>query len=198
MRALELSLRNFRMFEEVDLELPARVIGIFGPNGAGKSTLVESIAFALYGVEAARTKKDLIRSDGVLADCEVRLVFEHGGEQYEIRRAIKGRGHTPEAELFVGDLLLAAGTTEVDAEVQRLLHMDLRVFRASVYAEQKQLDAFSDVTSSRRKEMALRLLGIKPVDEARMAAKREARTSSQGAARLEEAVADIAELEAAL
>jgi exonuclease SbcC len=186
------------MFEEVDLELPARVIGIFGPNGAGKSTLVESIAFALYGVEAARTKKDLIRSDGVLADCEVRLVFEHGGEQYEIRRAIKGRGHTPEAELFVGDLLLAAGTTEVDAEVQRLLHMDLRVFRASVYAEQKQLDAFSDVTSSRRKEMALRLLGIKPVDEARMAAKREARTSSQGAARLEEAVADIAELEAAL
>jgi exonuclease SbcC len=197
-RVLELSLRNFRMFDEVDLELPARVIGIFGPNGAGKSTLVESVAFALYGVEAARTKKDLIRSEGVLADCEVRLVFEHGGEHYEIRRAIKGRGHTPEAELFVGDLLLASGTTEVDAEVQRLLHMDLRVFRSSVYAEQKQLDAFSDVTSARRKEMALRLLGIKPVDEARMAAKREARASLQGAARLEGAVADIAELEAAL
>ena len=28
MRALELSLRNYRVFEEVDLELPARVIGI--------------------------------------------------------------------------------------------------------------------------------------------------------------------------
>ena len=55
MRVLELSLRNYRVFEEVDLELPARVIGIFGPNGAGKSTLVESIAFALYGADATRT-----------------------------------------------------------------------------------------------------------------------------------------------
>ena len=57
MRVLELSLRNYRIFEEVDLELPARVIGIFGVNGAGKSTLMESIAFACYGVDAARTKK---------------------------------------------------------------------------------------------------------------------------------------------
>ena len=46
MRVLELSLRNYRIFEEVDLELPARVIGVFGVNGAGKSTLMESIAFA--------------------------------------------------------------------------------------------------------------------------------------------------------
>ena len=57
MRVLELSLRNYRIFEEVDLELPARVIGIFGENGAGKSSLMESIAFACYGVDAARTKK---------------------------------------------------------------------------------------------------------------------------------------------
>ncbi|HEV3474623.1 MAG TPA: AAA family ATPase, partial [Actinomycetota bacterium] len=63
MRILELSLRNYRVFEELDLELPARVIGIFGPNGAGKSTLIESIAFALYG--RARTAKDQIRTDGV-------------------------------------------------------------------------------------------------------------------------------------
>ena len=55
MRVLELSLRNYRIFEEVDLELPARVIGIFGENGAGKSSLMESIAFACYGVDAART-----------------------------------------------------------------------------------------------------------------------------------------------
>jgi len=64
MRVLELSLRNYRIFEEVDLELPARVIGIFGVNGAGKSTLMESIAFACYGVDAARTKKSGGRSAG--------------------------------------------------------------------------------------------------------------------------------------
>jgi DNA repair exonuclease SbcCD ATPase subunit len=198
MRVLELSLRNYRVFDEVDLELPARVIGIFGENGAGKSSLMESIAFACYGVDAARTKKHEIRTHGILTDCLVRLVFEHAGQQYEVRRTIKGKGHTPEAELFGGDMLLASGTTEVDAEIRRLLHMDLHVFRASVYAEQKQLDAFSDVTPGRRKEMALRLLGIRPVEEARNASRREARATKESAIQLAGAVADLAALEAEL
>lgn len=171
------------------------MIGIFGENGSGKSTLMESIAFALYGVNAARTKKQEIRTQGVLADCLVRLAFEHGGQQYEVRRSLIGRNSTPEAELFVGELILAAGTTEVDAEVQRLLHMDLQVFRASAFAEQKQLDAFSDVTPGKRKEMALRLLGIRPVDEARTVARREAKASRQSAEQLTGAVADLTELE---
>jgi DNA repair exonuclease SbcCD ATPase subunit len=197
-RVLELSLRNYRVFEQVDLELPARVIGIFGENGSGKSALMESIAFALYGVDAARTKKHQIRTHGVLTDCEVRIAFEHAGQPFEVRRTIKGRGHAPDAQLFGGGLQLAAGTTEVDAEVRRLLHMDLHVFRSSVYAEQKQLDAFSDLTPGKRKEMALRLLGIKPVDDARSAAKAEARRTSENARQLEGAVADLAELEAEL
>src|ERR671918_261221 len=179
MRVVELSLRNYRVFEEVDLEIPARVIGIFGENGAGKTTLVESVAFALYGVDAARTKKQEIRTHGVLTDCEVRVAFEHAGSQFEVRRSIKGRGHTPEAELYGGDLLLASGTTDV-------------------YAEQKQLDAFSDLGPARRKEMALRLLGIKPVDDARTFARREARATRESAGQLEDAVADIAALEAEL
>jgi exonuclease SbcC len=195
---LELSLRNYRVFEEVDLELPPQVIGIFGPNGSGKSTLVESIAVALYGVGAARTKKQEIRTQGRLTDCEVRLVFEHGGQPYEVRRSLKGRGHTPGAELYGGGLLLASGVTEVDTEVQRLLHMDLSVFRASVYAEQKQLDAFSEVTAGKRKEMALRLLGIRPVDDARKTARAESRMATQSAEQLAGAVADIAGLEAQL
>src|SRR6266571_5079475 len=196
MRVRELSLRNYRVFEEVDLELPGdQVIGIFGPNGGGKSSLVESIAFACYGVDAARTKKNEIRTQGLLTDCEVRMVFEHGGQQYEVRRSIRGKGHTPEAELFVGGLVLAAGTTEVEAEMRRLLHMDLRVFRASVFAEQKQLDAFSDVTPGKRKEMALRLLGIRPVDDARTAARREARSTRQSAALLDAATERFAAAE---
>ena len=198
MKALELSLRNYRVFEEIDLELPASVIGIFGENGSGKSTLMESIAFALYGVNAARTKKQEIRTQGVLADCLVRLAFEHGGQQYEVRRSLIGRNSTPEAELFVGNLILASGTAEVNGEVERLLHMDLPVFRASAFAEQKQLDAFSDMTTGRRQEMALRLLGIRPVDEARTVARKEARASKQSAEQLTGAVADLTELEGRL
>ncbi len=196
MNIRELSLRNYRVFEEVDLELPARVIGIFGPNGSGKSTLMESVMFALYG--KARTSKNEIRTDGLLTDCEVRLVFDHGGSSYEVRRAIRGKNHATDAELFVGDLQLAAGVTDVDGEIRKLLRMDQQVFRASVFAEQKQLDAFSDVTASKRKEMVLRLLGIRPVDDARAAARKDARAQKQGAEQLTAAVADLPSLEAAL
>ena len=196
MRILELSLRNYRVFDEVDLELPARVIGIFGPNGAGKSTLVESIGFACFGM--SRTNRDQIRTGGVLTDCAVRLVFEHGASQYEVRRTIRGRNHQTDAELFVGDRQLAAGVKEVDAEIQRLLRMDVHVFRASVFAEQKQLDAFSDVTKAKRREMVLRLLGIRPVDDARTAARKEARDTRTAAERLAGALPDAAALEAAL
>jgi DNA repair exonuclease SbcCD ATPase subunit len=159
---------------------------------------MESIAFACYGVDAARTKKQEIRTHGVLTDCEVRLVFEHAGQPYEVRRTIRGKGHAPEAELFGGGVTLASGTTEVDAEIRGLLHMDLQVFRASVYAEQKQLDAFSDVTPGRRKEMALRLLGIRPVEDARNASRREARATRESADQLTGAVPDVAALEADL
>jgi len=197
-RVLELTLRNSRVFEDLHLELPARVIGIFGENGSGKSTLMESVAFACYGVDATRTKKQHIRTHGTLDDGVVHLVFEHAGQQFEIRRTIKGRGHTPEAELYGGGLLLASGVTDVDAEMARILHMDLHVFRASVYAEQKQLDAFSDVTTGKRKEMALRLLGIKPVDDARIVARREARATKENASQLQGAVPDVAALEAQL
>jgi exonuclease SbcC len=189
MRVLELSLRNYRVFEEVDLELPARVIGIFGPNGAGKSSLIESIAFAIYG--RARTHRNQIRTDGVLTDCAVRLVFEHGAQQYEVRRTIRGKGHQTEAELFVGGRQLAAGVTEVDQELAGLLRMDVHVFRASVFAEQKQLDAFSDVTRARRKDMVLRLLGVRPVDEARTAARKEAREVKGDADRLAGSLPDV-------
>jgi DNA repair protein SbcC/Rad50 len=192
-RVLELSLRNYRVFEQVDLELPARVIGIFGPNGAGKSALVESMLYALYG--QARTAKQDIRTHSVLTDCEVRLVFQHGGQQYEVRRTIRGKNHQTEAEILVGDLSLAVGVQEVDAEIRRLLRMDHQVFRASVFAEQKQLDAFSDLTKARRKEMVLRLLGIKPVDEARGAARLVARDTKRDADRMAGQLPDPAELE---
>jgi exonuclease SbcC len=197
-RILELSLRNYRVFEEVDLELPAKAIGIFGENGSGKTTLMESIGFACFGVDASRTKKQEIRTEGLLTDCEVRMAFEHGGRQYEVRRLLRGKGSSPEAELYAGDLQLAAGVTDVDAEIRRLLHMDLHVFRASVFAEQKQLDALSSMRPGERKAMALRLLGIKPVEEARFAARREAKATKQSAEQLSDAIVDVAELEAAV
>jgi DNA repair protein SbcC/Rad50 len=157
------------------------------------SSLIESVGYALYG--RARTDKKLIRTHGVLTDCQVRLAFEHGGQQYEVRRTIRGKNHQTDAELFVGNAQLAAGVTDVDAEIRRLLKMEHRVFRASVFADQKQLDAFSDVRPGDRKEMALRLLGITPVEKARAAARKEARDRKKSVEQLAGALPDLGALE---
>ena len=45
--------------------------------------------------------------------------------------------------------------------------MDDAAFRASVFAEQKQLAAFSSQTPAERRQLVLQLLGITPLDAAR-------------------------------
>ncbi|MGH2712185.1 MAG: ATP-binding protein [Actinomycetota bacterium] len=76
--------------------------------------------------------------------------------------------------------------------------MDHQIFRASVFAEQKQLDAFSDITKGERKKMVLRLLGIKPVDDAIASARKEARDQRATTEKMAGSLPDPAEQEATL
>ena len=64
MQINRLRLCNFRQHENTDLELGAGLTGIIGPNGAGKTTLLEAIAWAMYGMPAARGSRDTIRRRG--------------------------------------------------------------------------------------------------------------------------------------
>ena len=74
MRVVRVSLANFRVFPEVDIEVPPGVVGVYGPNGSGKSTLVEAILWALFGV--ARTAKESLRRDGAEGECRATVEFE--------------------------------------------------------------------------------------------------------------------------
>src|SRR5438128_1069126 len=78
MRVTSLSLRNFRVFPELDLEMPPGVVGIYGPNGAGKSTLAESIMWARSAVEQIEAARLVLGDVEALAaeatDLEARLV----------------------------------------------------------------------------------------------------------------------------
>ena len=76
MRITRLLLRNYRVYEdEVEIEIPPGLVGVYGPNGAGKSYLIESIPWTLYG--ATRTTKDDVRTSGVNGECVTELEFEH-------------------------------------------------------------------------------------------------------------------------
>lgn len=175
MRVTHLSLANFRVFPQLDLELPPGVVGIYGPNGSGKSTLVEAILWALFGV--ARTAKDSLRTDGATGECRASVEFEHDGHRYEVTRALSGTANGVRAEATCDDQRLAAGALAVRQYVHHVLGMSAEAFRSSVFCEQKQLDAFSGRRPEERRRLVLDLLGITPLDRARDAARAKARAA---------------------
>src|ERR1700753_308588 len=158
-----LSLRNSRVYEEeLDLELPPGLVGIYGPNGAGKSTLLEAIVFTLWG--KARTARSDIRSSGVGGDCVTEGEFEHEGHLCVVRRSLRGINSMTQVEVHCDDALMSTGTREAERYVQSILGMNAAACRASVFAEQKQLAAFSDQPPAERRRLVLQLLGITPLD----------------------------------
>lgn len=188
-----LFLRNFRVYEEeLDLALPPGLVGIYGPNGAGKSTLLEAILFTLWG--KARTGRDQIRSAGVGADCITEVTFEHEGHLYLVRRWLSGINSTVRAEAHCDGLVMSEGARDTAVYVHSVLGLDDAAFRASVFAEQKQLAAFSSHSPADRRRLVLGLLGITPLDAARDAARRDSRQSNEDHQRLRAMLPDLGEL----
>jgi len=197
MRVTRLYLRNYRVYEEpLDLELPPGLVGIYGLNGAGKSNLIESIRWTLYG--RTRTSIEEVRTSGVNADCLTEVEFEHEGHLYLVRRGIVGAGATVRATAFADGQQVAEGVRDTGRYVHSILGMDDASFRASVFAEQKQLASFSTQTPAERRRLVLQLLGITPLDAARDAARRDARDRAQQHERLRGMLADLDVAKAAL
>ncbi|HEX4541308.1 MAG TPA: SMC family ATPase [Acidimicrobiales bacterium] len=197
MRITRLYLRNYRTFEDpVELELPGGLVGVYGPNGAGKSALVESIPFALYG--RSRTTKDEVRTSGVGAECVVEVELEHEDHLYLVRRTISGANHAVKAEAYCDRLQVAEGARDTTRYVHSVLGMDDAAFRASVFAEQKQLSAFSEQSPADRRRLVLQLLGITPLEIARDRARRDARLADDQLQRLRQMVPDLDRLRVGL
>src|SRR5438270_2288303 len=97
MRLNRLRLCNFRQHVDTRIEFDAGITAIIGPNGSGKSTILEAIAWALYGMPAARGTRESIRSYRAAprASVKVELDFELGGHRYLISRGLTN------AELFL-------------------------------------------------------------------------------------------------
>ncbi|MDQ1402713.1 MAG: repair protein SbcC/Rad50 [Actinomycetota bacterium] len=168
-----LYLRNYRVYEDpVDLELPGGLIGIVGANGAGKSYLIESIPWTLFG--RTRTSKDDVRTTGVNGDCITEVEFEHEGHVYVVRRTLTGINNTVKVEVHADGLQVATSVREVQRYMHSVLGMDDVAFRSSVFAEQKQLAAFSTNRPAERRDLVLKLLGITPLDVARDLARKDA------------------------
>jgi exonuclease SbcC len=157
------------------------------------SSLVEAIRWTLYG--KARTPNDQIRTSGINGECVTEVEFEHEGHLYLVRRTIAGVNHSVKAEAHWNGQQVAEGVRDVATYVHSVIGMDDTAFRASVFAEQKQIAAFSATSPQKRRDLVLRLLGITPLDKARDTARSDARDARADHERLAARLPDLAELE---
>jgi len=164
MRLLRLKLANFRQHADTDVEFQDGLTGIIGPNGAGKSTLLEAIAWAVYGMDAARGKRDSIRWRRAKPRAEVRveLEFRLGTHEYRVCRTMYG------ADLYLDGAAqpIATSLQEVTARLERVLAMTREEFFNTYFTGQKELAVMAAMKPAERGRFLSRLLGYDKITTA--------------------------------
>ena len=152
-----LRLVNFRQHENTEIEFGNGLTGIIGPNGAGKTTLLEAIAWAMYGMPAARGTRESIKRRGAppRAGVEVELAFSLGAHRYRVVRKMGG------AELYLdaSDAPIATGIGPVTDRVTRLMGMRRDEFFNTYFTGQKELAVMSAMKPTERAQFLSRVLG---------------------------------------
>ena len=166
-----IKLKNYRRFQDLELNLPENLIGIIGNNGVGKTTIVEAIGWCLYGNRIRRTDKQDIRSQCCKAadPCSVELIFSCGDHEYKIIRQLKGKTAIVEAAIYLNANSEPEAVQErgVNDFVEKLLNLDYKSFFISVFAKQRDLAALSTLQPEERRKSVARLINIESIDRAR-------------------------------
>ncbi len=157
MRLNSLHLCNFRQHVDTRIDFETGITGIIGPNGSGKTTILEAIAWALYGMPAARGTRESIRSYRApsRAAVKVELDFELGGHRYLVSRGLNN------AELFLdgASAPIATSITGVTDLLHRRLGMSHDEFFNTYFTGQKELSIMAAMGPAERAQFLSRVLG---------------------------------------
>lgn len=185
-------LTNFRQHADTELQFERGLTGIVGPNGAGKTTLLEAIAWAIYGTDAARGKKETIRRRGAppRSRVEVELEFDLGAHQYRVIRSLQM------AELFQdGDPTpIANSLATVTERLTRVLGMTLDEFFSTYFTGQKELAIMAQMSAPERAQFLSRVLGYEKLRTAQQRLKDRKRVVQAALDALKAALGDPAHL----
>lgn len=157
-----LELNCFKKHEHTVVEFTPGLNGIFGNNYKGKTTLLNGVMYCLGGASAVPGKNLMTR--GKSAGFQQSLVFECAGEDYFVVRT-KSKAEIYKGQDDTGELL-ATGTTPVNALIEKLLGMPLKLFKQLRYGEQKKTDAILTLGPSKLHEILEQLTGIDDVNVA--------------------------------
>lgn len=161
MRFTRIAIRNFKPYEDAELDLRDGVTVIHGVNGSGKSSLLEACFFALYGSKAlAGTLEDVVTTGA--DDAEITLEFVHDGGEYRIDRRVRVSGDRATTAKCVldGPEGTVEGARDVRRHVASLLRMDAEAFVNCAYVQQGEVNKLINATPSQRQDMIDDLLQL--------------------------------------
>jgi exonuclease SbcC len=196
MRLNSLHLQNFRQHVDTRIDFEPGITGIIGPNGSGKSTILEAIAWALYGMPAARGTRESIRSykAGPRATVRVDLDFELGGHRYIVSRGLTN------AELYLDGASspIATSISGVTELLRRRLGMSHDEFFNTYFTGQKDLSVMAAMSPAERAQFLSRVLGYERLRTAQGLIRERRRSIVAEATGLRAGMADPAVVQRAL
>ena len=118
-----LGLRNWRCYEDLDLELRPGTTFVVAPNGVGKTSLGYGLAWGVFGERSSVNPKDCIRAGA--ENAEVFVEFDLADERpLRIHRTVRRRG-APEVVYEMDGTRVPEGPAV--AEMERALGIELGV-----------------------------------------------------------------------
>jgi exonuclease SbcC len=165
----KIKLHDFLSYADAEVDLSAcHLVALAGENGAGKSALaVDAITWALWGESRARSDDDLVRQGADV--CEVSLVVDAHGTEYEIRRSRRLARHGRAAMSTLGftrdepngTVILTAETIrETQERINEVLGLDYSTFINTACLIQGRADEFTRAAPGDRKKVLASLLGL--------------------------------------
>lgn len=167
MNLQKLKIANYKRLKAVELDFPSTgVIGVVGGNGAGKSTLFEAILWVLFGPQAG-IGATTVTHRRLGGDTSVELTVEQDDTVYTVARKARASGRNPDAVIYRNDEPepFVKGVRDVTRFVQgTLLHMNVTAFTTTFFARQKELEFFSGVGNTERRQQVQRLLDLDAIE----------------------------------
>ncbi|NYB51134.1 MAG: AAA family ATPase [Methanobacteriaceae archaeon] len=161
-----LHLKNFKSHRDTRIDFNTGISLIIGGNGAGKSSILEAVSFALFKQHTSKRIEQLITVGQ--KRMSITLEFKAHGRTYRVLRERSKTSSRAIMSIKEGGKFrsLVSGDKQVTMEVQNLLEMDGDLFLNAVYVRQGEISDLIEKTSSEKKQMIGRLLGIDSFEKA--------------------------------
>ena len=161
-----LHMKNFKSHQDTSIEFDTGISIIIGGNGAGKSSILEAVSFALFKQYTSKRIEQLITIGQKRMSVEIQ--FTAHGRTYRVLRERTKTSSKAIMKIKEGGRFqsLVSGDRQVTMEVQNLLDMDGDLFLNAVYVRQGEIADLIERTSSEKKQMIGRLLGIDSLEKA--------------------------------